>query len=91
MDCSVDSQSEAAVSVRSTRKRQPIKAEQLDPHWLLNMRQTNQLSQSYEPIANKTIIGSMSIANKKAMCVFVPNCLYHVIKSHTRLLGPEDI
>ena len=39
VDSAVDSQSEAAVSVKFTKKRQPITAEQLKPHWLLKMRQ----------------------------------------------------
>ena len=89
MDWAVDSQSEATVLVRSTKKRQPIIAEQLEPHWLLKMRQANQYTESYEPIEIKR---HNYTANEIRPCVFfVPNCLYHVSMSHTRLIGPEDI
>ena len=89
VDSAVDSQSEAAVLVKFTKKRQPITAEQLKPHWLLKMRQPNQYTESYEPIEIKI---HNHISNEIGPCVFVvPACLYHVIMRHTRLIGAEHI
>ena len=50
---------------------------------------TNQYTESYEPIENKM---QNYISNEMLPCVFfVAACLYHVITSHTRLIGAEDI
>ena len=69
MDWAVDSQSEGAVSVKFTKKRQPITAEQLKIS-LVTGNEANQPAYSNnEPITAKFIIGCEVIANKKA-CVY---------------------
>ena len=91
MDWAVDSQSEGVVSVKFTRKRQPYHSRAARTSLVIKYEANQPDYSNNEPIAAKIIIGCKVIANRKPVCVFVPNCLYHVIKSHTRLIGPEDI
>ena len=89
VDSAVDSQSEAAVSVKFTKKRQPSTAEQLKTSLVVENEATNQYTEGYEPIEIKI---PNYISNEMLPCVFfVPASLYHVIISYTRLIGAEDI